>query len=752
MSQPAGKIVTFYSFKGGVGRTMALANIAFLAAMNGKRVLVMDWDLEAPGLAYYFRGLVDPAQAKIIKDAKGVLNLFSDWIHTVQNGSPVEVQDAAEQYSNGRRFADCAVSLVPPAYLEMSRGALDYISAGSRMIQPGNLSYEQMLASFSWQNFFEQFAGGAILEKLRDWCKKNYDLILIDSRTGLADVAGICTMQLPDEVILCFTLNRQNIDGVSRIALAVRHNRNERIKLRAIPMRTSRVNTPEESDARARALSDLTRIGGFSLDALQEDFKQAIWSTEGVPFYETLAPLLPQTPEMAVFSLNYLQLASQIVEQELDLPELPIEWMEAVRRRMQPRHATIEYITELQSAEPFRLVEELERLLEGALEEAFEGGQLDDAYVEALTDAALWAPLEFDSSGDMVGVGDMALELLRALYAFDRGKWSMALVDGIEKLWANVGSNMELEQQLALLDEADGILADSNTLSSKIRRLDLRRSMARTHAQENHEEQALQHVKEARNFASSLKKTHVLASDQSDAVLVIEADLHRLEGEIMISRQDTQAAVTAYQWALRSLERISSENDRVDAFRQRATLHARLSRLLMDVDKLEESVEHALASADWSARSRHTVGTLFSSIAAPVIALASPYKALDFCMLALATDVRSTSNVASYAGRNLRMTADLLETLSELAELVRRAEVPNRDVALEMLSRTARQALGNLTKRRTLLDHRQALRVQNSANRLIEIFSRMPALHGEVEQWRPALQGWAQSRHGTTQG
>src|SRR6266566_6536125 len=49
-----GKIVTFYSYKGGTGRSMALANVAWILASNGKRVLVVDWDLEAPGLHRYF--------------------------------------------------------------------------------------------------------------------------------------------------------------------------------------------------------------------------------------------------------------------------------------------------------------------------------------------------------------------------------------------------------------------------------------------------------------------------------------------------------------------------------------------------------------------------------------------------------------------------------------------------------------------------------------------------------------------------
>jgi cellulose biosynthesis protein BcsQ len=46
-------IVTFYSFKGGVGRSMALVNVAELLADRGYKVIICDWDLEAPGLERY---------------------------------------------------------------------------------------------------------------------------------------------------------------------------------------------------------------------------------------------------------------------------------------------------------------------------------------------------------------------------------------------------------------------------------------------------------------------------------------------------------------------------------------------------------------------------------------------------------------------------------------------------------------------------------------------------------------------------
>jgi Mrp family chromosome partitioning ATPase len=54
-----GTIATFYSYKGGVGRTQALANIAVLLSRWGYRVLCVDWDLEAPGLHLLFRRLVE---------------------------------------------------------------------------------------------------------------------------------------------------------------------------------------------------------------------------------------------------------------------------------------------------------------------------------------------------------------------------------------------------------------------------------------------------------------------------------------------------------------------------------------------------------------------------------------------------------------------------------------------------------------------------------------------------------------------
>ena len=49
-----GSIITFYSYKGGVGRSMALANCAIILTRWNYSVLIIDWDLEAPGIENFF--------------------------------------------------------------------------------------------------------------------------------------------------------------------------------------------------------------------------------------------------------------------------------------------------------------------------------------------------------------------------------------------------------------------------------------------------------------------------------------------------------------------------------------------------------------------------------------------------------------------------------------------------------------------------------------------------------------------------
>ena len=71
-----GQILTFYSYKGGTGRSMALANVAWMLALNNKRVLVIDWDLEAPGVHRYFHPFLDD---KELQSTRGLIDFVEIW-------------------------------------------------------------------------------------------------------------------------------------------------------------------------------------------------------------------------------------------------------------------------------------------------------------------------------------------------------------------------------------------------------------------------------------------------------------------------------------------------------------------------------------------------------------------------------------------------------------------------------------------------------------------------------------------------
>src|SRR5436309_1697080 len=73
----AGHIVTFYSYKGGVGRSRALANTAYQLARSGKRVLCVDFDLEAPGLLNYFKRWIRVDDR--LEDRRGVIDLLYNY-------------------------------------------------------------------------------------------------------------------------------------------------------------------------------------------------------------------------------------------------------------------------------------------------------------------------------------------------------------------------------------------------------------------------------------------------------------------------------------------------------------------------------------------------------------------------------------------------------------------------------------------------------------------------------------------------
>ncbi len=467
-----GRIITFYSFKGGVGRTMALANVAYLAAQNKKRVLVMDWDLEAPGLSYYFRGFVEPGQAEALRQAPGVLNVLWDWSQAAFAAKDsAQLDKLIARYETGRAFSECVRPIMDSDFLP-EESLLDYIGAGSPVINtPEPVAYEQALSDFSWHTFFNFASGGLVIEDWRRWAKKNYDLVLVDSRTGLADAAGVCTMQLPDEVALCFILNRQNIEGIANVSAAIRANSGNRISLRAMPMRTARQDTAEEIDAKARAITELTKVGGFSSSGIQKDMQElSVVAAENVPFYETLAPFATYSTSLDLLSFNYRKLAQALLGFDIKEQVLDYDLRELVRRRLQGRHATLDYLTRLRTGEPERAAKELDVLIRTAMQDALEGQVLGEDYSEELIKSCFELETDVDAT---LSLQLQALSYLRALYAECPDRWRETLIRFLEIHLAYLrGSKISAgEEERVLVEEIDSLLSVFQDFPNVLRRV-----------------------------------------------------------------------------------------------------------------------------------------------------------------------------------------------------------------------------------------------------------------------------------------
>ncbi|MGW5294830.1 FxSxx-COOH system tetratricopeptide repeat protein [Streptomyces bacillaris] len=266
-----GRIVTFYSYKGGTGRTMALANIAWILAANGKRVLAVDWDLEAPGLHRFFHPFLEPAT---LGATTGVIDLITEYAWAAT--SPA--QRADDWHRDYARIQPHAVSLTPEVLgWEFPKGGtLDFVSAGRQ-----NREYSATVSTFDWDNFYDRLGGGHFFDALREDMKTHYDYVLIDSRTGLSDIADICTVHLPDVLVDCFTLSDQSIDGAASVARQISERYTGRpIRIFPVPMRIDE-GEKEKADA-GRALARL-KFDRLPRD-LSGDELTAYWGAVEIPY------------------------------------------------------------------------------------------------------------------------------------------------------------------------------------------------------------------------------------------------------------------------------------------------------------------------------------------------------------------------------------------------------------------------------------------------------------------------------------
>jgi MinD-like ATPase involved in chromosome partitioning or flagellar assembly len=186
--------ITFYSYKGGVGRTLTLANIAMYLSRFGLNVCLLDFDLEAPGLHYKFTQYLKTDDFKA-----GLVDYIYEFTHN---------------------------DIIPESFIPFSKEIIPKTGPQGeiRLIPAGNVlsaEYWKKLASINWHKLFyeEDSEGVPFFLELKERIEKEFnpDFLLIDSRTGITEMSGVCTVLLPDKIVFLIVNNQENIEGARQI-------------------------------------------------------------------------------------------------------------------------------------------------------------------------------------------------------------------------------------------------------------------------------------------------------------------------------------------------------------------------------------------------------------------------------------------------------------------------------------------------------------------------------------------------------
>ena len=206
-------VISFYSYKGGVGRSTTLAALAsYHARKQGAKVLILDCDFEAPGLINFFGMNEDDWAAK-----GGIVEYLTD-ISYLTDDSRVDISQYIHTIST-------SASRDPLGYAG-EKGTIYVMNAGNMSIKniedkdnvPKDLrthqdDYLHGLARIDFSNsdyIVEQFQ--RLLRNAQE--KYRPDIILIDSRTGFNDVFNNIVLRLSSIVVGIFGTSRQNIPGL----------------------------------------------------------------------------------------------------------------------------------------------------------------------------------------------------------------------------------------------------------------------------------------------------------------------------------------------------------------------------------------------------------------------------------------------------------------------------------------------------------------------------------------------------------
>ncbi|GAB3235009.1 AAA family ATPase [Algoriphagus aestuariicola] len=291
------KTITFYSYKGGVGRSLALVNIATRLSEFGKKVCVIDFDLEAPGLHLKF-----PIPKSIYTNKKGIVDFVYEYsnkgilVKSIKDYS-IEVQVSKTGKS---------LSLIPAGDVEST-------------------AYWKKLSSINWHELiYENNNGLAFLLFIKDIIKKEIkpDFLLIDSRTGISEMSGITLSLLADEVVIVAANNRENLSGAKKIIQSLNDKENNIFeKSPKINFVLSRIPFTEKPEDKAKESILINKIKREYLTPYLSEIN-IIHSDRELEEYERVKIGYEKDDSNTQISIDYLKLFEKLTENDLSPNEI----------------------------------------------------------------------------------------------------------------------------------------------------------------------------------------------------------------------------------------------------------------------------------------------------------------------------------------------------------------------------------------------------------------------------------------------
>jgi MinD-like ATPase involved in chromosome partitioning or flagellar assembly len=291
MSPP---VVTFYSFKGGVGRTAALANVAAYWAHAGRTVATIDMDLEAPGLGMW----LPPAPGR--QPERGLLDLIR------------------EAVTEGKLPEDLSPFLYEAQWPTQPRtGRVIVLGAGKMSPQ-----YAHDVAELRWDVLYKELDFPDLFRALVEaLAVQGVERVLVDARTGFSDPAAVA-LHLASVAVLLFRPDDQNLEGMKQVLDSLRRTATSIRQLPvAGPLIVTTPGSKEEEQQQRQLIEALRRLELLPVAGPEEEFAEEPdeWAELAdrlvkIGWHEKLAtacqPIVRKEPDS--LSLAYHRLAQQI--------------------------------------------------------------------------------------------------------------------------------------------------------------------------------------------------------------------------------------------------------------------------------------------------------------------------------------------------------------------------------------------------------------------------------------------------------